>query len=127
MLDPRTLAALSLEEKEEEKYTKPTSPRPPSPARNIPASTQSVGVKVLVADDNAIARSDHHRDPLVGGALTQSFSLFRRILTMFLTKKGVDFVEAQNGEVAVEKFRVFRPNIVWCESLPFSVLSARQS
>ena len=38
-----------------------------------------------------------------------------QILTKFLTKKGVDFVEAEDGVVAIQLFKSFQPTLVWCD------------
>ncbi|GAA5831157.1 hypothetical protein JCM11251_007776 [Rhodosporidiobolus azoricus] len=51
-------------------------------------------VKVLVADDNAIAR---------------------RVLCAFLKSKNITFAEANGGAQAIELFKSFRPNLVWCD------------
>lgn len=65
------------------------SSRPPTP---VPE--QWAAVRVLIVDDNQIAR---------------------RILATFLKNKRIPFAEAKDGQDAVNKFVNFRPNLVWCD------------
>ncbi|GAA5903437.1 hypothetical protein JCM6882_006548 [Rhodosporidiobolus microsporus] len=51
-------------------------------------------VKVLVVDDNTVAR---------------------RVLCAFLRSKNITFSEASGGAQAIELFRSRRPNLVWCD------------
>ncbi|GAA5820176.1 hypothetical protein JCM3770_004810 [Rhodotorula araucariae] len=70
---------------------------------DIPAATVAVAgkadaaaerVRVLVVDDNPIAR---------------------RILCTFLKTKKISHVDASGGVQAIERFKEFRPNLVWCD------------
>lgn len=64
---------------------------------------EDTNIKVLVVEDNAISR---------------------RILTTFLKTKAIPFEEATNGEEAVEKYKSFLPNLVWCDiQMPIMVSS----
>lgn len=54
-------------------------------------------VRTLVVDDNPVAR---------------------KIYSAYLRGKGVAFVEANDGAEAVELFKSFRPNLVWCKWCP---------
>ncbi|GAA6005291.1 hypothetical protein JCM10207_002928 [Rhodosporidiobolus poonsookiae] len=68
-------------------------------AKNVPPEIdgpleRESAVKVLVVDDNDIAR---------------------RILCTFLKTKHIPFVEASGGKQAIELFKFTRPNIVWCD------------
>ncbi|GAA5831155.1 hypothetical protein JCM11251_007775 [Rhodosporidiobolus azoricus] len=51
-------------------------------------------VRILVVDDNTIAR---------------------RILCAFLKSKNITFAEASGGAEAIELFKSFGPNLVWCD------------
>ncbi|GAA5903441.1 hypothetical protein JCM6882_006549 [Rhodosporidiobolus microsporus] len=51
-------------------------------------------VRVLVADDNTVAR---------------------RVLCAFLRSKDITYLEASGGAEAIELFRSHRPNLVWCD------------
>ena len=67
----------------------------PSEHGSSPRSTNPYhGVRTLVIDDNPVAR---------------------KIYSAYLRRKGVAFVEADDGAEAVELFKSFRPNLVWCE------------
>lgn len=61
---------------------------------NRKPKTGSTAVRVLIVDDNPIAR---------------------RILTTFLQTKKVPFAEAKDGVEAVRVFESFEPNLVWCD------------
>lgn len=64
---------------------------------------EDTNIKVLVVEDNAISR---------------------RILTTFLKTKAIPFEEATNGEEAVEMYKTFLPNLVWCDiQMPIMVSS----
>ncbi|GAA5861955.1 hypothetical protein JCM1840_006887 [Sporobolomyces johnsonii] len=92
--------ALEAQRQLEEQKKNGTTPlasveeRPESVA-GTPGGAEPAELKVLVVDDNAIAR---------------------RILTTFLKVKHISFVEASNGVEAVEQFKAFRPNVVWCDA-----------
>jgi len=64
------------------------------PADSSAAQQASSPARVLVVDDNPIAR---------------------RILVTFLKTKKVTFSEASGGAQAIERFKEFRPNLVWCD------------
>ncbi|BGP38475.1 hypothetical protein JCM10449v2_002409 [Rhodotorula kratochvilovae] len=78
----------------------PTTALPPSDApimsSPVHVAVPAAAARVLVADDNPIAR---------------------RVLTMYLRsrKPAIEFTEAANGAEAVERFTSFRPTLVWCD------------
>lgn len=61
---------------------------------SLAQQASSSPVRVLIVDDNPIAR---------------------RILVTFLKTKRVDYAEADGGAQAIERFKEFRPNLVWCD------------
>ncbi|KAG0655942.1 hypothetical protein C6P46_000524 [Rhodotorula mucilaginosa] len=66
-------------------------------SRTKPVAAQSPHlqhVRALVVDDNSVAR---------------------KVYCTYLRSKGVDFVDAADGEEAVKLFRQHRPNLVWCD------------
>lgn len=66
-------------------------------SRTKPVAAQSPHlqhVRALVVDDNSVAR---------------------KVYCTYLRSKGVDFVDAADGEEAVKLFRQHRPNLVWCK------------
>ncbi|KWU45832.1 hypothetical protein RHOSPDRAFT_16030 [Rhodotorula sp. JG-1b] len=68
---------------------------PRSRTKPVPAqSPQLQQVRALVVDDNSVAR---------------------KVYCTYLRSKGVDFVDAADGEEAVKLFRQHRPNLVWCD------------
>ncbi|GAA5903432.1 hypothetical protein JCM6882_006547 [Rhodosporidiobolus microsporus] len=66
------------------------------PALDAPlqASAEGGAVRVMVVDDNPLAR---------------------RILCAFLKSKNVTYTEAGGGAEAIKLFESFRPNLVWCD------------
>jgi len=61
---------------------------------SLAQQASSSPVRVLIVDDNPIAR---------------------RILVTFHKTKRVDYAEADGGAQAIERFKEFRPNLVWCD------------
>jgi CheY-like chemotaxis protein len=71
------------------------APLPDPDSSTAPSgSNASTRVRVLVVDDNSIAR---------------------RILATFLKTKDVPYAEAKDGVEAVRQFESFQPNLVWCD------------
>ncbi|GAA5846560.1 hypothetical protein JCM9279_006741 [Rhodotorula babjevae] len=64
------------------------------PADSSAAQQAPSPARVLVVDDNPIAR---------------------RILATFLKTKKITYAEASGGAQAIERFKEFRPNLVWCD------------
>lgn len=76
---------------------------PRSRTKPVPAQSPHLQqVRALVVDDNSVAR---------------------KVYCTYLRSKGVDFVDAADGEEAVKLFRQHRPNLVWCKRGGCSPLS----
>ncbi|GAA5971458.1 hypothetical protein JCM11641_008359 [Rhodosporidiobolus odoratus] len=64
--------------------------------RQLPSSSieKKQRLRCLVVDDNELAR---------------------RVLTTFLKTRGYEWAEASGGAQAIERFKSFRPHVVWCD------------
>ncbi|KAM0753362.1 hypothetical protein T439DRAFT_323999 [Meredithblackwellia eburnea MCA 4105] len=70
---------------------------PPLPTSSPPqtaAQPDSLKLKVLVVDDNKIART---------------------VLVRFLQSKHIACFEAEDGQIAIEQFQQNHPNVIWCD------------
>ncbi|BGO88755.1 hypothetical protein NBRC10512_005203 [Rhodotorula toruloides] len=83
--------------------SRPASPGPstasrsasaPVPSSRPPDDSPQSRVRCLVVDDNAIAR---------------------RVLVTYLKTKKIEHAEAGGGAEAIELFKSFKPNLVWCD------------
>ncbi|BGP45205.1 hypothetical protein JCM10450v2_001022 [Rhodotorula kratochvilovae] len=72
----------------------PADQPPKTAAVSVPDAAAAQRLRVLVVDDNPIAR---------------------RILVTFLKTKKIPHAQASGGAQAVERFKEFRPNLVWCD------------
>lgn len=74
----------------------------PVPSSRPSDDPQQSRVRCLVVDDNAIAR---------------------RVLVTYLKAKKIEHAEASGGAEAIELFKSFKPNLVWCKppcAFPFT-------